>query len=546
MVGPNKPKTPIAEARSPDQVLSDAVGKFYDDPLGYVMFCFPWDTEPAIQIIPLAEGVESCMTEEELARKQDYRNRFPNCEWGPDFWACEFLDEVAAEVKKNKFDGRTPVDPIKFATVSGHEIGKSALVAWLTKWILDTRPNSKISLTAVTDEQLRTKTWAEVGKWHRMSLTAHWYSYTSSRGNMSLIHLDRPEWRADARTARKEKSESFAGQHSPTATSAYIFDEASGVDNKVFEVREGGLTSGEPMVFDFGNGTQNSGEFYEECVGRLKGRFRSRSIDSRTVAITNKRKIDQDRVDRGEDSDWFRVRWRGLFPEIGHSQFISTAIVERAMNMDLPLIGPKVPVVLGVDTAGRGDDDNVIWPRRGLDARSFEPKAIREADSEQMAGHVIEYYQFFANLGLPPVMIFIDTTGGYGGDTADRLAKAGYPVTRVQFGGSPIKKDQYRFKSDEMWGDMRQALRDGMVLPERNSRSGERIHMDLTQREYGFMIGGDRVHLEAKADMRSRGLSSPDFADALAVTFAHEVASGSGIAQLGGKVESDYDPFDGM
>ncbi len=537
----------VGKDRTPDEILSDEVGKYYADPLGYVMFAFPWDTDAGIRMIKLAEGVEDCLTKDDRERQAAYRARFPTCESGPDLWACDFLSEVGMEVRKRNFDGRTPVDPLKFATVSGHEIGKSALVAWLIKWIMDTRPNSKISVTAVTDEQLRTKTWAELGKWHRMSLTVHWYDYTSSRGNMALVNKNVPEWRADARTARKEKSESFAGQHSPSATSAYIFDEASGVDNKVFEVREGGLTSGEPMVFDFGNGTQNSGEFYEECVGHLKKRFIVRSIDSRTVAITNKNKIGQDLEDRGEDSDWFRVRWRGLFPELGHSQFISSAKVDGAMARELPPTSTSA-IVIGVDSAGKGDDDNVIWPRRGMDARSFEPRAIREADSEQMTNHIIEYFQFFARLGQRPAMIFIDTTGGYGADTADRLVKLGYPVTRVLFGTNPTKKDQYRFKSDEMWGNMRAAISEGLVLPSRESKYGDRIHADLTQREYGFMIGGDRVHLETKKDMRSRGLKSPDFADALAVTFAAEVMEyvSGGSKPLEGVVENEYDPYEAL
>lgn len=535
--------TPANKKRTPFEILQDEIGVFYDDPLGYVMFCFPWDTDSSIRVIRLAQGVEDRMSPEDFARQKAYRARFPGCDYGPDLWACDFLTDLAKEVKDRKFNGRTPVAPIYFATVSGHEIGKSCLVAWLTKWILDTRPNSKITLTAITDEQLRTKTWAELGKWHRISLTFHWYDYSSSRGNMSLIHKEQGDWRADARTCREEKSESFAGQHAPTATSAYIFDEASGIANKIFEVREGGLSSGEPMVFDFGNGTRSSGEFYEECVGRLKHRGNVRCIDSRTVAITNKDKIAQDAGDRGEDSDWFRVRWRGMFPEKGHTQFISAADVDNAMGTALPL-AVNAPIVIGVDTAGHGGDDNVIWPRRGMDARSFEPKVIREADSEQMCNHVIEYYQFFERLGQRPAMIFIDTTGGYGADTADRLIKLGYPVTRVQFGGSPTKKDQYRFKSDEMWGTMRQLLKDGLALPARNSRHGERIHADLTQREYGLMIGGDRMHLETKADMRSRGLESPDLADALAVTTATEVAGpSSGQQGPGGKVESEYDPY---
>lgn len=535
----------VAKDRTPDEVLADEVGKFYRDPLGYVMFMFPWDSEPAIRVVRLAEGVEEHLTSEDRARQAAYRARFPGCEYGPDLWACDFLDDVAREVRARKFDGRTPVAPLYFATVSGHEIGKSALVAWLTKWILDTRPNSKGSLTAVTDEQLRTKTWAEVGKWHRLSMTEHWYDYTASRGNMSLVRRGHPEWRADARTCREEKSESFAGQHAPTATSFYIFDEASGVPNKVFEVREGGLSSGEPMVFDFGNGTRSSGEFYDECVGRLRHRGVVRSIDSRTVAITNKDKIAQDAADRGEDSDWFRVRWRGLFPELGHQQFISVGLVDAAQEREVPLqVGP--PLVIGVDTAGRGDDDNVIWPRLGMDARSFPPRAVREADSEQMCNHVVEYVQFFERLGKAVAMIFIDTTGGYGGDTADRLRKMGYPVTKVQFGSSPTKREQYRFKSDEMWGNMRDAIREGLALPERTSRHGERIRDDLTQREFGFMVGGDRLHLETKKDMRARGLQSPDFGDALAVTYATEVAPAVGGTWTGGGIDDEYDPHDAL
>lgn len=160
----------VGTNRSPDEVLSDEVGKFFYDPLGYVMFNFPWDTEPKIQIVRL---------------KGKWKERFPNCTYGPDEWACEFLDRIGKETKVRKFNGRLPVKPLRFSTVSGHGIGKSTLVAWITKWIMDTRPYSKGSLTAVTDEQLRTKTWLELGKWHALSMTAHWFEFSSARGNMS-------------------------------------------------------------------------------------------------------------------------------------------------------------------------------------------------------------------------------------------------------------------------------------------------------------------------------------------------------------------------
>lgn len=508
-------------ARSPEEVLCDEVGKFYRDPLGYVMFAFPWDTESAISIVRLAAGVDGMLSDDDLARQAAYRARFPSCEHGPDLWACDFLDELGREIRRRGFDGRTPVEPIYFATVSGHEIGKSALVAWLTKFILDTRPHSVGSITAVTDEQLRTKTWAEVGKWHKMSLTAHWYDYSSSRGNMALVHKQHPKWRADARTARKERSESFQGQHSPTATSFFIFDEASGIEPKIFEVREGGLTSGEPMVFDFGNGTQSSGAFYEECVGRLKDRFISRSIDSRTVAITNKEKIARDAEDYGEDSDFFRVRWRGMFPERGFVQFISTVDVDEAMSRELTQ-DLQSALVIGVDVARFGDDRSVIWPRRGRDARSFEPVAVKGYDSEEIISKVAEMYNYFVGLGTRPTMIFVDE-GNTGGAVVDFLRKMGYPVQGVMFGVPPADRVHYRFLVDELWGRIRAAVRHGLCLPARDSRWGAEIHADLTQREFGFTLGDQRVNLETKAKLKQRGLPSPDFADALAVTYAVEM-----------------------
>ena len=58
--------------------LATALKAFYNDPLGYVMFAFPWDTDPAIQIVKLAEGVEDRLTAGDLERQAMYRARFPS------------------------------------------------------------------------------------------------------------------------------------------------------------------------------------------------------------------------------------------------------------------------------------------------------------------------------------------------------------------------------------------------------------------------------------------------------------------------------------
>ena len=116
-----------------------------------------------------------------------------------------------------------------------------------------------------------------------------------------------------ARKVRKRKnSEAFAGQHAATSTSFYFFDEASAIPDKIFEVAEGGLTDGESMIFLFGNPTRNSGKFWKVCFGPDRPRWLHKSIDSRTSALTNKTQIAEWANDYGDDSDFFRVRVRGI------------------------------------------------------------------------------------------------------------------------------------------------------------------------------------------------------------------------------------------
>ncbi len=522
---------------SADEKLAAAISEFYADPLGYVMFAFPWDTDPSIQMVELEEP---------------YRSRF-NCHFGPDKWACEFLDQLGKEIAERGFDGRTAVDPIQFTTSSGHGIGKSTLVAWLIKFIMDTRPYAKGVVTANTADQLRTKTWAELGKWHKLSVTQHWFDYTSGRGSMSLVHKKHREtWRCDAQTCREENSESFAGLHAANSTPFYIFDEASNVPDKIFEVREGGTTDGEPMVFDFGNPTRNSGKFFENTQGRFRKRYIVRKIDSRDVSITNKKRIAQWIEDYGEDSDFCKVRVRGDFPAMGSLQFISREDVLEAMYRDLePQL--KGDLIIGVDVARFGDDESVIYPRIGNDARSWfgSHRRFRGLDTVQLTGKVIEVIREFRALGKPVAGLFVDGTG-IGGGVVDQLNALGYNPIEVQFGSKPIDTSTYRYKSDEMWGRMRDGIKRNLILPGHRDSGGMDIQTQLTQREFGYTVNGQRIHLEPKSDMKERlgsEASSPDIADALALTYAMDVApmdtlNGTEFGNQPQGSDWDYNPFE--
>ena len=486
--------------------LTTEIGAFYDDPLGFVLFSFPWDTNPMIQ---------------QVAMPEKYQEKY-GVVYGPDQWAINFLEKLSNSVTAAN-DPTSGVNyPLQFSTASGHGIGKTTLVAWIILWLMSTRPYCKGVVTANTAEQLRSKTWSELSKWLNMCITKHWFLYHAGRGNMKIVHKDFPEeWNVQAQTSKEENSEAFAGLHAANSTPFYIFDEASAVPDKIFEVREGGTTDGEAMTFDFGNPTRNSGAFFENTVGRYQHNYITTFVDSREVSITNKERINQWIIDRGEDSDFVKVRVRGVFPSVGSAQFINSDDVQNAMDKGVDE-DRYAPLVIGVDIARFGGDDTVIYPRMGRDARNFTPTILSGFDTVQVTGRVIEIIRDFRyRLGKRCQALFVDG-GGLGGGVVDQLRHLGYAPIEVLAQHRPNDPITYRYKTDEMWGELRDAIRNGLCLPSRISPIGSQLYSELTQREFDYTLKA-QINLESKKDMKDRDLDSPNIADALALTYAQVI-----------------------
>ena len=507
-------------ALNPDLMLAEDMGRFYADPLGFVMYAFPWGTTPALSLVKLPE---------------EYRHRFKS-KYGPDKWACDLLDYIGQRVKENRFDLKSAVDAIRTAVASGHGIGKSSFVAWITHWIMSTRPNAKGVVTANTSEQLSTKTWAEIAKWHKLSITGHWFDITTGKGAMRMRHKDYPDsWMCVAQTCREENSEAFAGLHAADSTPFYIFDEASAIPAKIWQVSEGGMTDGEPMWFAFGNPTRNSGEFHA-CFNRQRHRWHTAQVDSRSVQITNKQQIQQWVDDYGEDSDFVRVRVRGVFPSASSMQFIPNETVTEASTRPVPHDALARIAIVGVDVARFGDDQSVILTRVGRDARSIPALKFRGMDTMQLASRIVEHVAMLS--GRYQVTVFVDG-GGVGGGVIDRLRQLGLPVIEVNFGWKAANEKQYANKRAEMWGAMREWMVYGCI------ENDAELIGDLPAVEYGFNVR-NQILLESKDDMKKRGMASPDVADALALTFAFPVVDEKTAALAGQNTRQrkDYNPLD--
>lgn len=476
-----------------DIEIATQCGLLSKDPLGWIMFAFNWGVDPDLSVVKLQEP---------------WRSRY-NCEYGPDAWFCQLMDDWGRHMHEQGFDGTHAVQPFLSATASGHGIGKSFGSSLIILFIASTRPHSKGVVTANTSDQLKTKTWGELGKWKKRCITGHWFEYNNGKGNMTLYHKDYPEsWRVDAQTCREENSESFAGLHAASSSPWYLFDEASAVPDKIWEVGEGGMTDGEPFWFVFGNPTRNTGRF-RECFRKFRHRWRCAQVDSRSVQITNKWKIEEWAKDYGDDSDFFKVRVKGQFPSQALTQFIPEDIVRQAMGRHLRddqySFAPKI---ISVDPAWEGDDALIIAMRQGLAFKIL--RSIPKNDNDVQIANLVAQLEDEHRADA----VFID--GGYGTGIVSVGRTLGRQWQLVWFSEKAINPG-YVNKRAEMWGLVKDWLRSGGAMPH-----DEELAQDLMGPETVPRLDG-KIQLESKKDMKNRGLPSPNKADALAITFAYPV-----------------------
>jgi hypothetical protein len=460
--------------------VMSAVPGFRNDPEGFVRYVFPW-------------GVKGSPLENEA----------------PDTWQLEVMRHIGKQLTERKTDANGFREAIQVAVASGHGVGKTALVAWLIMWYVATRPNPAVVVTANTLNQLSGKTWRELNKWHSLSIIKEWFEWTKTQYRLK----EEPEtWFAQAVPWSEHNSEAFAGTHEKHVL--VIFDEASAVADVIWEVVEGALTGEEAIWICFGNPTRNTGRF-RECFRKFIKRWFTLHVDSRTARKTNKIKLKQWLEDWGEDSDFFRVRVRGLFPQQSASQLITEELVEKAMSRDAAGWEWE-PIIIGVDVAGMGDDKTAICVRQGR--KVHELSYYQQLDTVAIAEEVMRVIDHYRRDHAEP-FVMIDVTGGLGAGPFDMLKRLRRSHTfPVDFGSSARDKSRYFNKRAEMWFRIRDWLPHGQ-LP----RDAELME-DLTNIEF-WQVGESRQRLEPKDLLKERIGRSPDAGDALAITFAYEVRS---------------------
>ncbi|MEE0100811.1 MAG: terminase B [Acutalibacteraceae bacterium] len=404
---------------------------------------------------------------------------------------------------------------------SGHGVGKSTVEAWTVIWFMVTRPFPKIPCTAPTQHQLFDILWAEVSKWlrHNKAL-ADEIVWTKEKVYMKGYP---EEWFAVARTA--SKPDALQGFHADDVL--YIIDEASGVDDSIFEPVLGALSTPGAKLLMCGNPTQLSGFFYESH-NKNRASYAAFHIDGRKSS-----RVSQDFVQTiirmyGEDSDVFRVRVAGDFPLQEDDIFIPLPLVENSIMTEYSPRKKPDSIHIGCDVARFGDDRTVIGYKIDEKAEFYKKRqgqdTMKTADDIVLLGEMLVQRYRLSPDKDDPIPVKVDD-GGVGGGVVDRLRQMKrnapeklwwleiYPVIF----GQRIKHKHYHDSTTYMMSVVKKLLQpydeDGhrkpveLILPDDDD-----LVAQLSGRKYG-LTETSKIKVESKDAMKKRGRPSPDEAD---------------------------------
>lgn len=401
-------------------------------------------------------------------------------------------------------------DNERTAVASCHGPGKTATSAVAALWYLSVFPHSRVITTAPTMAQLRDVLWRE--------LTSLYYaSHGFMAGELFGTRLEiAPDWFAVGLTT--DSPERFQGHHAEHLL--LIADEASGIDESIFEAMAGSLTAPESRLLLIGNPTRTSGEFYAAFHSQrdfyntirisafetpaFTGEKISRSVARRLVS---KKWVADHAKKWGEGSPLWQVRINAEFPSQSDDVVISLGDLEEAQHRELE---PGLPLVLACDVARFGSDETVLAVRRGDHvriARSYVGK-----DTMKTTGEIVRLARRLeSEHGRKPTIVVDDA--GLGGGVVDRLKEQREFAIVPFLGAAASKSRDYPRRRDESWFRFAERLAD-LDLP-----VDEELAADLLAPRYALDSSGRRT-IEPKSETKRRLRRSPDRGDAVVMAFA--------------------------
>ncbi len=386
---------------------------------------------------------------------------------------------------------------------SGHGVGKSAWLARRIIWWGCTRHPWKVGCTAPSSSTMFDALWSELAKWH---------------SKMPLAMKALFEWRAErfewvkapavsyavAKTARRETPEALAGLHSENML--FIIDEASGVDEIIFETARGAMSTLGAKTIMTGNPTRLSGYFFD-AWHKNRQYWATMKVAAHESSRCNQAELAKWREEYGDDSNFYRVRALGEFPTAEDDVIIPLHMVESAVGRDVAQI--EAEEIWGLDVSRAGVDLCALAKRRG----NVMPEAVKTWRSDDAMVSVGKVVQEYRDAVKKPLQICVDSIG-LGGPVADRLAEQQLPVMCVNVSESHSSNDRYLRLRDEMWERARAWFYErDCKIPNDEAFIGE---ISLVK---WLPTSNGKMKVITKAEMKKDMHRSPDRSEAFCFTF---------------------------
>lgn len=358
-------------------------------------------------------------------------------------------------------------------------------------------------------------TWRQVeNQYWRNFREAYLRSTVPLGGKLYKTKLEIDEdWFALGLSTDENSTVKFQGWHAKNIM--IIFDEASGISPAIYEAARGALSGGQMVRFVLiGNPNSNSGEFYEAFRDPAFNKIHISAFDIPNVkerkqlipGLITHEWVEEMKAKYGEESDIYRVRVLGEFPQQATDTLISIDLIEKAFGAARELYNQNDEVI-GLDVARYGDDNSAFVHRKGNTAKVL--KVVYGNSTMELAGQAKLFLKEY-----PSARIFIDVVG-VGAGVYDRLKEQPDVSSRVygvNNAGKPRQEEDYINIRIESWANVRNWLKDAIL----EKHEG---FYQLAHPKYKINSNG-KMQLESKEDMKKRGVPSPDVGDALALTLS--------------------------
>lgn len=420
----------------------------------------------------------------------------------------------------------------KVAVRSGHKVGKTNSIAITALWWFSTRPTATVVLTSSTDTQIERQVWPEIRKLYKNAkqpiggeiMLSHQTGLRSDDGRRIF----------GISTNKTDNMGGYSGDEL-----LFLADEASGIEDAIFQAIEGNLAADGTRLAMFGNPIRVTGVFHDAFHDKSEFWHKIHVSSAHTPNVITGKNLIPGLAGRawvaektveygGPGCPEYDIRVAGEFPKQGTNGVINSGDVEAAQQRWREPVATDGPLEIGVDVARYGDDETVIYARRGRFL--YKPVVLRSMDGIEVATEVVKRVRELRLAApgeehtrhggaestikrpaeVPRVKVDVIGVGASAFDQLNRNHRDEVQAIAVNVAESSTTGEHSKLR-DQLWFALRDWIREGGTIPDDG-----RLRSELTTPLYTFDTQG-RYKVQSKDDIKDKLRRSPDRADALAL-----------------------------